>query len=80
LETPEAAGVLQGGMPAQLFRHLALTEPMCAWIDVQVAKREDPSTSDLIRTDIRVLRTQVEGKGSVESPPPTRRLRSSGQA
>lgn len=41
-------------MPAKHSRHIALT----AWIDSQVAKGEYTSTSDLIRTAVRVLRAQ----------------------
>ncbi|TXN08244.1 type II toxin-antitoxin system ParD family antitoxin [Methylobacterium sp. WL103] len=49
-------------MPAKHSRHIALTEALAAWIDSQVAKGEYASTSDLIRTAIRVLRNRDEGE------------------
>ncbi|MGW5840128.1 ribbon-helix-helix domain-containing protein [Methylorubrum extorquens] len=49
-------------MPAKHSRHIALTETLVAWIDSQVANGEYASTSDLIRTAIRVLRVQEEGR------------------
>jgi antitoxin ParD1/3/4 len=53
-------------MPARYSRHIALTETLAAWIDAQVAKGEYASTSDLIRTAIRVLRIQDEGRVAVQ--------------
>jgi antitoxin ParD1/3/4 len=53
-------------MPAKHSRHIALTETLVGWIDTQVAKGEYASTSDLIRTAIRVLRIQDEGKVAVQ--------------
>jgi len=47
-------------MPAKHSRHIALTETLAAWIDSQVARGEYASTSDLIRTAIRMLRTKDE--------------------
>lgn len=49
-------------MSAKHFRHIALTESLAAWIDSQVAKGEYASSSDLIRTAIRVLRSRGEGE------------------
>lgn len=49
-------------MPAKHSRHIALTESLAAWIDAQVAKGEYASTSDLIRTAIRALRSRDEGR------------------
>lgn len=69
----------QAGMPAKHSRHIALTEPVCTWIDTQIAKGEYLSSSDLIRTAIRVLRTQGEDRASVQSPPSRQPQRSSGQ-
>jgi antitoxin ParD1/3/4 len=53
-------------MPAKHSRHIALTETLAAWIDSQVAKGEYASTSDLIRTAIRVLRSKDEDKAIVQ--------------
>ncbi|MCG5248216.1 ribbon-helix-helix domain-containing protein [Methylorubrum extorquens] len=57
-------------MPAKHSRHIALTETLAAWIDAQVAKGEYASTSDLIRTAIRVLRVQDEGKAAARPAAP----------
>ena len=54
-------------MPAKHSRHIALTETLAAWIDSQVAKGEYASSSDLIRTAIRALRIQDEGKVAVQA-------------
>jgi antitoxin ParD1/3/4 len=53
-------------MPAKHSRHIALTETLVGWIDTRVAEGEYASTSDLIRTAIRVLRIQDEGKVAVQ--------------
>jgi antitoxin ParD1/3/4 len=57
-------------MPAKHSRHIALTETLAAWIDAQVAKGEYASTSDLIRTAIRMLRVQDEGKAATRLAAP----------
>ncbi|KAB1068585.1 ribbon-helix-helix domain-containing protein [Methylobacterium soli] len=57
-------------MPAKHSRHIALTEPLAAWIDSQVAKGEYTSTSDLIPTAIRVLRSKDEGR-AIDQPVPS---------
>lgn len=63
-------------MPAKHSRHIALTESLAAWIDSQVAKGEYASTSDLIRTAIRVLRTKDEGGVILQPAPSMQPLRS----
>lgn len=54
-------------MPAKHSRHIALTGPLAEWVDGQVARGEYTSVSDLIRTAIRVLRAQEEGRASLAS-------------
>ncbi|GJD57986.1 ribbon-helix-helix domain-containing protein [Methylobacterium dankookense] len=54
-------------MPAKHSRHIALTEALASWVDAQVAKGEYASTSDLIRTAIRVLRSRDEEKVAIRS-------------
>lgn len=56
-------------MPAKHSRHIALTETLVAWIDSQVAKGEYASTSDLIRTAIRMLRKKDEDPAIVQPLP-----------
>ncbi|MCJ2138605.1 type II toxin-antitoxin system ParD family antitoxin [Methylobacterium sp. E-066] len=48
-------------MPAKHSRHIALTATLSDWIDSRVAKGEYTSTSDLIGTVIRLLRSRDEG-------------------
>lgn len=47
-------------MPAKHSRHIALTASLAEWIDQQVVQGEYSSTSDLIRTAVRVLRERDE--------------------
>lgn len=49
-------------MPAKHSRHIPLTGPVAEWVDTQVAKGESASVSDLIRTAIRGLQAQEEGR------------------
>lgn len=49
-------------MPVERFRHVALTESLAASINGQVVKGKYTSASDLIRTAVRVLRSQERGK------------------
>jgi len=51
-------------MPAKHSRHIALTATLATWIDSQVARGAYASTSDLIRTAIRMLQLQDEGKSA----------------
>ena len=67
-------------MPAKHSRHIALTETLAAWIDSQVAKGEYASTSDLIRTAIRMLRTRDEDKAVVQPASPKQLVHGRGQA
>jgi antitoxin ParD1/3/4 len=67
-------------MSAKHSRHIALTEMLAAWIDAQVAKGEYASTSELIRTAIRVLRVQDEGKVALQPASATPATRGKGQA
>jgi len=67
-------------MPARHSRHIALTETLAAWIDAQVARGEYASTSDLIRTAIRVLRVQDGGKVAAQPASPVAMPRGKGQA
>lgn len=65
-------------MPAKHSRHIALTEALAVWIDSQVAKGEYASTSDLIRTAIRMLRMKDEDQAILQpdrsKQPPRSRL------
>ncbi|WP_457105914.1 ribbon-helix-helix domain-containing protein [Methylobacterium sp. P5_C11] len=54
-------------MPAKHSRHIALTETLAAWIGCHVAKGNYASSNDLIRTVIRALRIQDEGKVAVQA-------------
>lgn len=56
-------------MPAKHSRHIALTEPLAAWIDGQVSLGEYASTSDLIRVAVRMLRTHHETKDMQRTSP-----------
>ena len=47
-------------MPAKHLRHIALAGPLAEWVDGQGAKGEYTSVSGLIRTVVRVSRTQDE--------------------
>ena len=67
-------------MPAKHSRHIALTETLAAWIDSQVAKGEYASSSDLIRTAIRALRIQNEGKVAARPAAPMALPRGKGRA
>lgn len=49
-------------MPAKHSRHIALTEPLAAWVDEQVMRGEYASASDLIRAAVRLLRSHQETK------------------
>ncbi|AWV16774.1 hypothetical protein A3862_15750 [Methylobacterium sp. XJLW] len=52
-------------MPAKPTRHLTLTETLAAWIDAQVAKGKYPSTFDLVRTAVRILRSRDEDESAL---------------
>ncbi|WP_232632028.1 ribbon-helix-helix domain-containing protein [Methylobacterium sp. Leaf118] len=47
-------------MPAKHSRHVALTEPLAAWVDEQVSLGEYASASDLMRAAVRLLRLHHE--------------------
>lgn len=51
-------------MPAKHSRHIALTGPLSAWVEEQVARGEYASASDLIRAAVRLLRVQSEGQST----------------
>lgn len=57
-------------MPAKHSRHIALTETLAAWVDSRVADGEYASTSDLVRTAIRVLRSKDESDIAVRAASP----------
>ena len=60
--------MLDGEMPAKHSRHVALTGPLVEWAERQVAEGEYNSVSDLIRTAIRVLKDQDEGRRKNSAP------------
>ena len=49
-------------MPVKHARHIALTAPLAAWVDEQVARGEYTSTSDLIRTALRQMQERDASK------------------
>jgi antitoxin ParD1/3/4 len=55
-------------MPAKHSRHIALTGPLAEWAERQVAEGEYTSVSDLIRTAIRILKEQDEGRRKTSAP------------
>lgn len=49
-------------MLATHVRRIALTKTLASWIDRQAVKGDYASTSDLVRTAVRALRIQEEGR------------------
>ncbi|APX86082.1 hypothetical protein BV511_16110 [Methylorubrum extorquens] len=66
-------------MPAKHSCHIALPEALASWIDAQVAKGEYASTSDLVRTAVRVLRSR-DDEEAARSAPSARPARGTGEA
>ncbi len=51
-------------MPAKYSRHIALTGALVEWVDRQIDAGEYASTSDLIRTALRLLKDRDDGKAA----------------
>ncbi|MCJ2012642.1 type II toxin-antitoxin system ParD family antitoxin [Methylobacterium sp. J-076] len=49
-------------MAAKHFRHIALTEPLIAYAEAQVAKGEYTSISEVVRTALRLLMEREAAK------------------
>ena len=49
-------------MAAKHSRHIALTEPLIAYVEAQVAKGEYTSISEIVRTALRLLIERDEAK------------------
>ena len=57
-------------MAAKHSRHIALTGPLAGWVAGQVGKGAYTSTSDLIRTAVRLLQDRDEGSTGPASNEP----------
>lgn len=49
-------------MAAKHSRHIALTEPLIAYVEAQVAKGEYTSVSEVVRTALRLLIDREDAK------------------
>ena len=49
-------------MAAKHSRHIALTEPLIAYVEAQVAKGEYTSISEVVRTALRLLIDREDAK------------------
>ncbi len=60
--TPESRAVKGFRMAAKHSRHIALTEPLIAYVEAQVAKGEYTCISEVVRTALRLLIERDEAK------------------
>lgn len=57
-------------MAAKHSRHIALTEPLIAYVEAQVAKGEYTSASEMVRAALRLLIERDEAKGRRQAADP----------
>ncbi|WP_245238555.1 ribbon-helix-helix domain-containing protein [Methylobacterium platani] len=60
--TPESRAVKGSRMAAKHSRHIALTEPLIAYVEAQVAKGEYTCISEVVRTALRLLIERDEAR------------------